>query len=159
MCKRTTRDPLVRTFLDEYGLNLLRIPREGADCGDLYVREGGRVSAPGRLAELLEPKLELPSVQRGETLASLRGQFSDRVDLDAGLGLLQSFFAAVGAGGVVDNVKAGYKRSRGRALRFCFPQATRDSVDPFALGSALIDKRFKERHPFVRPGNEYFVVG
>jgi hypothetical protein len=159
MCKRNTTDPLVRTFLDDYGLNLLRIPRAGADCGDLYVKRGRAVSAPGRLLELLEPELELPAVARGETLANLSGTFSSRFDLEVGLGLLESFFIAMGAGGLVDKVKVGYQRGSGRALRFRFQDATRDSVDPLALGSALIGKRFRTLHPFVSSENEYFVVG
>lgn len=159
MCKRSTDDPLVRAFLDDYGLNLLRVPREGVECGDLYVRVNGALTAPGAARELLEPALELPPVTRGERLADISGTLSNGFQLDVGLGLLDGFFAALGAGGVINETRAGYRRSRGTTLRFRFGEATRDSVDPLALGSALSGKRFKGDHPFVTRGSEYFVVG
>src|SRR6185436_9856151 len=55
VCKRTTSDPLVRAFLDNYGLNLLSIPRKNAMCGDLYIADGPRVSTPGHIAQVLIP--------------------------------------------------------------------------------------------------------
>jgi hypothetical protein len=159
MCKRNGDDPLVRKFLDDYGVNLLRLPRERADCGDLYIRNGKTVSAPGDVRALLEPPIDLPEVERGERLADLSGTISKKISLDVGLGVLEAFLAALGAAGIVDKVKAEFRRSRGSGLRFRFREATRDSVDPIELGNALDGRRFKTANPLVLRDSEFYVVG
>lgn len=50
MSRRNTNDPLLRAFLDTYKVNLLAIPREGAEVGDAYVASpNGSISEPGKL--------------------------------------------------------------------------------------------------------------
>jgi hypothetical protein len=159
MCKRNTEDPLVRKFLDDYGINLLRIPRERADCGDLYVKNGGVVSPPLDVRELLDPQVKLPRARRGEALADLRGTLSQQFALDLGLGLLDSFLAAMGAAGIVNKLKADVAHKRARGVRFRFRDATRDTIDTGALANAFEGRRFKEASPLVLKGNEYYVVG
>jgi hypothetical protein len=159
MCKRDTDDPLVRKFLDDYGVNLLRLPRENASCGDLYVKNGRRVSAPGDLRGLLDPPPELPPVTAGEKLADLAGTISKKISFEVGIGVLEAFLAALGAAGIVDKLKAELGRSRDSGLRFRFLQATRDSIDPIALGNAFFGSAFKTDHPLVSANSEFYVVG
>jgi hypothetical protein len=159
MCKRSTADPLVRLFLDRYHLNLLPVPRERAACGQLYVKRGRAVSAPGDVRELFEPAVELPPVLPDEVLADIAGTLSEKVTVKVGLSLLESFLVALGAAGVVDKVKAGYQRSSASGARFRFADATRDSMDPLSLGTAFLDRRFIRRHAFVAPENRYYIVG
>jgi hypothetical protein len=37
-------------FLEKYNLNLLPLPRENANVGDLYIPDGTRTGSPERLA-------------------------------------------------------------------------------------------------------------
>jgi hypothetical protein len=158
ICKRDTGDPLVRMFLDRYKINLLTVPRERVACGDVYIRNGRRVSSGVRVAELVEPAVTLPPVFEGEALADLAGTLSDGVSVDIGFGLLEGFLAAIGAGGVVSKVSAGVERSRTSTLRFRFTEATRDSIDGGALGTMLEGRRLRPTQPLVQEGNDYFVT-
>jgi hypothetical protein len=158
MGKRSKPDPLVRMFIDRYHLNLLPIPRARAACGELYVKRAKGIAAPGDARELLEPRFEFPPVSEGEELAELRGTASTSVDARVGLGLLQSFLIALGAGGIVDKLKADYEQKRVRSVQFRVEDATRDAMDPLSLGTALAGRRFRPGHPWVSPENEYYIV-
>src|SRR5438067_10235743 len=115
----------MRLFLDKYGLNLLSIPREGAAVGDAYVYDGTLVSPPGSVVYLLEPPVQLPPQKRNERLADVAGSFSDRVNVDVGLGLLEGFFAVLGAAALLDRVRGAYRKANAHALRFRFSDASR----------------------------------
>src|SRR2546425_2350227 len=158
MRKRTTNDPLIRAFLDRYGLNLLAVPREGAKVGDLYVEDRNGVSAPGSVVSFVDPPLVLPRQKRNEVMADVAGLVSDEVDIKTGLGLLEGFLVAVGAGAIVDKVRAEYEAARARTIRFRFPDATRDSVDPIELGTRLEEHKLAEDHPLWAPANRYYLV-
>lgn len=160
MCKRSTGDPLVRTFLDRYNLNLLPLPRAGIECGDLFRRGAdGRVSSEFALSTVVTPAMTAELLlDTGEPLGALEGTLSQERDLEFGLGLLGGFLAALGAPGVLDKVGVQYKQSKTQSLAFEFREATRDSVDPGALGDALISRRLRDDHPLVLEGSRYFVV-
>jgi hypothetical protein len=158
MCKRSTDDPLVRLFLDRYGLNLLPIPRESAAVGDLYVYDGRRVSPPGNVTYFLDPPPEMPELTTGERMADVEGVMSSGFSLDLGLGLLEGFFMAFGAGALADKVTAEYRAQETRSLRFRITEATRDFVDPFKLGMALIGRRLLTEHPMWSEDNRYYLV-
>jgi hypothetical protein len=160
MCKRSTDDPLVRKFLDDYGVNLLRIPRENARCGDLYVKNGRAVTAPADPRGLLiDPPAELPPVYPDEKLVDLAGAISKKVSFDVGLGLLDGFLAALGAAGVIDTLEAQLEHAHDGGIRFRFRHATRDSVDPGALGNVFYGRRIDTGHPLITAKSEFYVVG
>lgn len=158
MTKRNTSDPLVRSFLDTYKINLLSVPRESADVGDTYVATAEGVSAPGQLAHLLTPELVMPHVERKEKLANIAGKETRAIDLKFGIKLLEGFFSAIGADTVIGKINAEYEHKRTGRLRFKLKDATRDSVDPFAFGKALIPCRLYAKQPFVARGNRYYVA-
>ena len=108
-------------FLDRYGLNLLSIPREKAAVGDLYVFDGTRASAPGSVEYFLDPPVEIPPPTKGEHMADVAGEVSDAVSLSAGLGLLEGFLAALGAGAVVSKVKTGYASKKAESSGSTWP--------------------------------------
>lgn len=158
MCTRKTQDPLLRMFLDKYGLNLLSIPRKEAQCGDLYVAQAAGLSTPGSVKHLLEPKPRLPAAVTDELLSDIKGLISDAVSTNVGLGLMETMLSAFGASGIVQSLKAGFKSKRVSTIRFQFKNATRDHVDPLALGSAIKECQLDQSHPFVVAGNKYFLV-
>lgn len=160
MCKRDTTDPLVRHFLDEYGLNLLKRPRAGVDCGQAYVRDRhGGLSAPVTLDAILEPAPELPPIRRDEEIVEISGMMSHGVEREAALELLEAFMAAVGAGGFVETLKAGYRERRARSLRFCFDEPQREEMPLGGLANAIACSAPTPRSPLVNKGSEYYVIG
>ena len=52
--------------MDKYHLNLLSVPREKAEVGDLYVYDGKRASAPGKISSFLNETIEMPEVQKDQ---------------------------------------------------------------------------------------------
>jgi hypothetical protein len=158
MCKRSDEDPLVRYFVDEYHLNLLTIPREGAAPGDLYVEDKHGVTAPGNVAGLLDPPPELSIRPQREAMAGLAGVLSRDVSYKVGVGLLENFMIALGAAGVVDKLKAGYERQRAARIRFRFERAERESMDIGLLARAIGRSRLDSTSPLVNAGNRYYLV-
>lgn len=159
MCTRKNpTDPLVREFLKTYSINLLPLPRRVARPGELYVKTGKKVKAtPGWINELIEPDVDLPEPYL-EDLPDLSGVVSETVNVDFGLTLLGNFLAGLGIPpGVIDKVKLGYHRKQTAQVAFQFSDVARESIDPFTIGSALIDRRFKQ-HPWVHEGNRYYVA-
>jgi hypothetical protein len=160
MCnRRNPTDPLVREFLQTYSINLLPLPRLRARPGELYIKTGRKVKAtPGWLDEVIEPAVELPEPY-DEPLPDLSGVVSETVDLDFGLKLLGNFLAVLGIPpGIIDNVKLGYKHKQTERVAFQFSEVSRQTVDPVTIGSALIGHQFRSPHPWIRPGNQYFVA-
>ena len=158
MCKRNTEDPLVRAFLDRYGLHLLAIPRERADVGDLYIAGKRGVAVAGRVEHLLEPPLEIRATTVGERLADVAGLVSLGVTVGAALGLLEGFLSALGAAGLVGNARASFESKRTRSIRFRFQNATRDSTDVLKVGQAIWRHRFPERHGVGDAGSRYYLA-
>jgi hypothetical protein len=159
MCKRKDpADPLVRRFLKTYNVNLLPLPRRRAFPGELYIQSDRKVKATsGSINEVVEPDVVLPRAF-SEPLPDLSGVASQAVEADLGLGLLANFLVAAGVPpGVVDEVRLGYRRSATARVAFEFSGVTRDSIDPFSIGTALIDHRLK-RHPWVQPDSRYYVA-
>jgi hypothetical protein len=157
MCKRTTEDPLVRFFLDRYSLNLLQIPRADAAVGDLYAVRGDRALPPGRATDFLVPPPRLPRVRR-ERLADLSDVVSDAVSVHAGLGLLEGFLTALGAGALSGRVRAQYASTSTHQLRFQLEEATREFVSPFELGTALQDCQPRPGHPLANNAYRYYLT-
>jgi hypothetical protein len=158
VCKRSTDDPLIRLFLDRYGLHLLQVPRESAVVGDFYVDDGRRVSPPGNMKYLLDPPPELPAPKEGERMADIEGVTSKGYSLEVGLGLLEGFLLAFGAGPLTLKVKTEYEAKRVQSLRFRITAPTRDSLDPFELGAALVGKKPVEDHPWWSGENRYYLA-
>jgi len=160
MCKRSaaSRDPLLSVFLEKYHLNLLALPRENADVGDLYIHDGKRTGSPGQLAPFLARPFQMPPVTRGEALASVAGTMSSGVKAEVGLGLVEGFLAALGATFPISKAKAHWESKGARNLRFKLDDANRDSVDAGQLGLALIDNTLSQAHPLYAEGNHYYLV-
>jgi hypothetical protein len=157
MCKRTTTDPLVRAFLDRYGLNLLMVPREGAAIGDLYVTQGPRVLPPARVEEFLQPAVTLPPA-RQEVLADLAAVTSRKMSWGAGIGFLEGFLTALGAFPLVESAKTEYRRSDVTWLAFRFTNCRRIFTDLSAVGARLVGRQPHPDHPLRSPGSRYYMT-
>src|SRR4051812_19820378 len=106
MCKRSKPDPLAEIFLRQYRMNLLKLPGSRVRCGSVFVKQGKALTAPGALADLVEPALELPAPYLETNLPDLRGTWSRTISTQLGLGLLENFLAALGAPGLIDELRA-----------------------------------------------------
>src|SRR6266516_1185782 len=137
MSRRNSDDPLLRMFLDTYKLNLLAIPRENAQVGDVYVDTPKGISTPGALQFLVTSEFKMPKITK-EKMTNIAGTQTEALQYKVGISLLDGFFSALGALGALDKVKAAYEHKRTGKLHFRFKEATRDSVDSLAFGNALV---------------------
>ena len=158
MCKRDTTDPLVRLFLDKYRLHLLAQPREDVAVGDVYPHYGGATYQPGRYDALLPPPFKLPKARSGEKAADVSGTASSAVSAKAGLGILESFLTAIGAGGVVEKVKVSLESKGARNLKFRFGKPTRDYIDPLQLEVALREYKVEKQKSLFDAERRYFIT-
>lgn len=158
MCRRTTRDPLLRTLLERYHLHLLAIPRSAVDVGDLYVATGAQVGAPGNMRHLLEPSFALPPVRRAEPMSDVSGRATGGVDANVGFELLADALAALGAGKFAAGVGSSFDAKSAKRVRFRFKEAVRDSVDILAFGQQLRGHRLVTDHPMITAKSRFYVV-
>jgi hypothetical protein len=158
MSRRDSQDPLLRAFLDTYKLNLLAVPRQNAQVGDLYVRTPEGIISPGALKFVLTPEFAMPKINVGEKMSGISGKQTAALKLKVGLNLLDGFFSVLGAAGALDKIKIAYEQKRTGTLRFRFKDPRRDSIDTVEFGKALIPCRLDQRHPFVRSENSYYVT-
>jgi hypothetical protein len=159
MCRRDTNDVLVRRFLDQYHVNLLALPGRRVRCGSVYVKDSARLTAPGRLNDIVKPPVTLPEPFAEDRLPSLSGTWSDSVSVNVGIRLLHNFLTALGAGGLIDKLQASVRQAKVRNIAFSFDNVSRESVEPTALGAALAGRYLAQDNAWVAPGNQYFVVG
>jgi hypothetical protein len=157
MCKRNTTDPLVRTFLDKFGLTLLLIPRERAAVGDLYVKQRNRILPPGQIGDFLQPAITLPPAKH-EALAQLSGVLSQKVSFSIGIEFLEGFLSVLGAFPLVDSARFQYQRSGVESLSFRLTDCTRTFVDLVTMGTRLSGRRPDTTHPLWRKGSRYYVT-
>ena len=158
MCRRDTNDVLIRRFLDRYQVNLLSMPGRRVKCGSVYIKEGGRITAPGLLSDIVDPPITLAEPFKEDDLADLSGTWSDSVSFKIGIGLLENFLNMMGAAGLIDKLQASVKETSVRNIAFRFKQVSRESVSPTALGQALAGHHLVSSHSWVSDGNQYFVV-
>jgi hypothetical protein len=158
MCKRNTTDPLIRLVLDRYHLHLLSVPREQVTVGTLYVHDGRQVGAAGNVAHLLDPPFDAAAGMTTEAMADVAGQMTRGVSLSAGLGFLDGVLGALGAGAILDKVRAGFERNGARSLRFRFTDVTREAVDVLELGKRIWKHRLLEDHALAGERNRYYLV-
>jgi len=153
-------DPLIKIFLNQYGMNLLQIPREDVSIGDLYIYDPRikAVSSKGSITYFLTPEPKIPELTLGASMADLTDTATKEVDFNAGLNLVSSFLEKFGVGLILGKVKADYESKGAKTIKFSFPKAEKDSVDSMHLAKNLIDTKPILNHPFYSRNNRYFIV-
>jgi len=156
--KRNTDDPLVRLLLDKYSLHLLAVPRERVSVGDLYIYDNKRVVSPCNIIDLYDPPLEFPPTNIGERLADIADIVSYSVSTKLGLGLLDNFLNALGAGGLVHKVRFAYESKNTLAVKFRFTEATRDFLNLRPVFKELMTHELAEDPPLYERGHRYYMA-
>ncbi|HET7000505.1 MAG TPA: hypothetical protein VFI33_04325 [Puia sp.] len=158
LCKRNSNDPLLRTFVDHYGLHLLPIPREKISLGDLFVTDGKNVSAPGNIKDLLTPPIKIPKKSSNEEMGNIAGKFSNSLNFQLGLNLLENFLRALGVGDAALKLELGFNKNRNGSVRFAFQDPRRDSANVILMGTELIKTKIDSKHPIFNPGYKYYLT-
>ena len=157
---RKSDDPLLNSILKKYRLNLLSIPRENAQVGDLYMQDDNSnfVSTPGSITNFIIPQLEIPQIKTNEQMSNIAGQASNDISGKAGFDFLEGFLDKLGAVGIGGKIRGAYEGSKSNKIVFAFPNPRRDSIDPFEFGSKLRGKKFMTDNPLYAENRRYYVV-
>lgn len=160
MCTLTRKspDPLLRRFLDVYGLHLLRCPRAGINVGSLILVRDGRSAVLERLDDLLDGPVSLVGMHRSIPMAEAEGVISDALDLKSGIGISKAFLQALGLLGISAKLNATLKNHKDIGLHFRFSEPMRDSINPASIGAALIQRKFNFDHPIYDANASYYIV-
>jgi hypothetical protein len=95
VCHRGGEDKLLNALAVKWSVNLLRIPREGIEVGDVFVAQKRVLSQWNRLLNLYKPTLVLPQPQK-QLVVDLDKTESQRYGAAAGFEALQGFLLALG---------------------------------------------------------------
>lgn len=160
MCNLTRKssDPLLRRFLDVYGLHLLRCPRAGIEIGSLVLVRDGSSAILERLDDLLDGPVTLVGVRHDIPMAEAQGVISDALDLKTGIGISEAFLKALGVYGIDVKLNAALKGSKDFGMYFRFSEPVRDSINPASIGAALVQRKLNLDHPIYDPNASYYVV-
>jgi hypothetical protein len=158
--KRNSRDPLVRLLFEKYMFNMLSIPREKVELGDVFsLSESEEKLFPAtNIRNFLTPDFQMPIIDAAEKLVDISGQLSQDIDASIGLDFLQNFISALSSLDVGANIKAKYETSKVNKLRYQFTGATRQHIDPFLFGDMLSNHKVKTDNPAFDSKKRYFVV-
>ncbi|HEY7777747.1 MAG TPA: hypothetical protein VIA09_04330, partial [Nitrososphaeraceae archaeon] len=158
--KRKSEDPLLKSLLEKYQLNLLSIPREGARIGELYIQDPNSKSltSPGMITNFLVPKFKITEITPNEIMAHVTGTVSSQKSGNIGLDMLEGFLRSFGLANMGPSVKAVYEASNKNGIVFSFEDPKRDSVDPIEFGAKIVKHKFMENNALYAEDRRYFVT-
>lgn len=151
-------DPLKKRLLEQYGLNLLSVPRKNASIGDLYIREGGdkRLSVPSNIIHFFEAGFELPPITYDEVLADISGTISKDTSVDVGLHFLENFLNVLRS----DNLGTMFRTlfTSAHTIKFTFTNSTRDYIDATLLLDVFGRHNLRESSFLHEEGRRYYIA-
>ncbi len=100
----------------------------------------------------------MSNIITGETMADVIGKVSNSLSIDVGLGLLEGFLIAMGAGSIITKLQNSYEVKGAKTLKFRFSQATRDYINVMEIGNKLIKHHIMEEHALYVEGYHYYLV-
>jgi hypothetical protein len=158
--KRDSNDPLVRLLFDKYMFNMLSIPREKVELGDVYRNDKSdeKLYPATNIKNFLTPEFQMPIIDPPETMVDISGLSSRDIDANIGLDFLQNFLNVLSSLDLGATIKAKYDASRVNKIKYQFTEATRQHVDPFLFGEMLNNHKVKTDNPAFNPETRYFIV-
>ena len=153
MCK----DPALG-YLNDFGYNVVRLPRADIRPLDLIGRHRGSVERIGRLDQLLTPsKNLLPTIRWNCPVSGLEGQLSNQLDFSFAAKIVASFVQGLGGNPAVSS-----KLSQLSKLQIQLTDVKSDRTEPAAIGQLLDGATLETSNPlwapFLRGDGKLFVI-
>lgn len=158
--KRDSSDPLVKALFDDYMFNMLTIPREKVELGDVYRNDKSdeKLYPATNIKNYLTPEFQMPNIDPPETMGDISGLVSSNIDANIGLDFLQNFLNVLSSLNLGATIKANYEASRVNKIKYQFIGATRQHIDPFLFGAMLKNHMVQTDNPAFNSQSRYFVV-
>ncbi len=153
MCK----DPAL-SYLNDFGYNVVRLPRADIRPLDLVGRHRGNIERIGRLDQLIAPsKNPLPTVRIGTAVSGLEGQLSNQLDFSVAAKIVAAFISGLGG-----NPSVSSKLSHLSKLQIQLSEVKSDRTEPAAVGKFLDGAAIETSNPLWAPylngGGKLFVI-
>lgn len=138
------KDPSI-TFLNQFGYNVVKLPRAGIDPLDVVGRDD-TTQLLGPLSAVWKSTLPPPTPNPPQAAVNVNGQKTDKIDLKFGLKILENALKAFGA--TVPSLGVAFNRAR--SVTFDFVNVTSTTVEPFDAGNYLAAGDLNTANPVVQ---------
>jgi hypothetical protein len=157
VCRRGAGDKLLDSLAVKWSVNLFRIPRGGVRVGDVFVVQKRVLDQWDRLANLYQPKLELPEPDN-QPVGDMEQVESQSYTADAGFEALQGFLQGLGV--PVLPLRATIKAARKTtvSLSFSIGSVTRTGLLPGEIKREMERRAKGSRWGEVDPKRRYMVA-
>jgi hypothetical protein len=156
-CPKRAPDPLLAAMIKQYGFVPVSPPQADLPLGSVVAFDGSTFRGRSVLARLLVEAPALP-VAKETMMRHLLDDFSDHVDIDAGLGLVGDFLGAAGSDETSAKLGAAARAARARSLRLSVTNGIIRALDPLVLEDAIKSIAVLRENPFIRGQLKIYVV-
>lgn len=157
VCRRGGEDKLLNELAVKWSVNLLRIPREGIEVGDVFVAQKRVLSQWDRLSNLYKTPLVLPEPDQ-QAVVDLDKTESQRYAADAGFEALQGFLQALGVPPLPLRATISAARNTNVSLSFRAGGITRSALLPGEIKREMWNRRKAARWGTIDPKRRYLVA-
>lgn len=157
ICRRDAGDELLDKLAIKWSVNLLRIPRGGVNVGDVFVIQKRILHQWDRLADLYQPKLELPIPDR-QLVGDMDQIESQSYGADAGFGALQGFLLGLGVPALPLRATIKAARKTRLSLSFSVGNVTRISLLPGEIKREMARRARGSKWRSIEVGRRYVIA-
>jgi hypothetical protein len=157
VCRRGAGDELLDKLAFKWSVNLFRIPRGGVRVGDVFVVQQRVLDQWDRLANLYQPKLELPTADR-QAVGDMEQIESQNYAADVGFEALQGFLQGLGIPALPLRATIKAARSTTVSLSFSVGNVTRTSLLPGEIKREMERRSKGSRWGSVEAEFQYVVA-
>jgi hypothetical protein len=140
------KDPRL-TYLNDFGYNVVRLPRRGIGPLGVIGRDDRSRSWLGTLDQIWTSPLPVPTPGEPQPVSGLQGSKTSDLKLSVGLEILANALGGM-FGGTAPSVDFAYKDAK--FVQFAFHDVRSVSIDPFVIGNFLAKGNLASDNPVVR---------
>ena len=157
VCRRGAGDDLLDKLAVKWSVNLFRIPRGGIQVGDVFVVQKRILDQWDRLANLYQPKLELPEPD-SQPVGDMDQVESQSYAADAGFEALKGFLQGLGVPALPLRATIKAARKTTVSLSFSVGNVTRTALLPGEIKRQMERRAKGSRWGAVDPKRRYMVA-
>jgi hypothetical protein len=157
VCRRGAGDELLNKLAVKWSVNLFRIPRGGVQVGDVFVVQKRILDQWDRLANLYQPKLELPEPD-SQPIGDMDQVESQSYAAEAGFEALQGFLQGLGVPALPLRATIKAARKTTVSLLFSVSGVTRTALLPGEIKREMERRAKGSRWGAVDPKRRYMVA-
>jgi hypothetical protein len=157
VCRRGAGDELLDKLAIKWSVNLFRVPRGGVQVGDVFVVQKRTLDQWDRLADLYQPKLELPVPDR-QLVGDMDQVESQSYTADAGFEALQGFLQGLGVPALPLRATIKAARKTTVSLSFSVGNVTRTALLPGEIKREMERRSRGSRWGSVEAERRYVVA-